>query len=167
MHRVDRREPSTGSGHFGPYRVDIVKDLPIRRAMRLRLRQEDFPGRTRVTVTGPVGPSSTCEIPLMDPFPYEVRLGCTAQLDGEPVPVTKRWFRPVEIALPSPIEIRRSGPFGYRIIEPATDAVFAQCRWGSTAIAGNLSPDIAAVVIAAIKTPLTEAVSPFGWFRGL
>lgn len=132
-----------------------------------KMREEDSPGWTRVYVGRPGTTASRFEVLLVEPWPNEVRLGCTALLDGTPARVTKRWFSPVEIATPTPISINRSGPSGFRIVEEATGRVLADRRWGRDRIDADLPNSVAAVVVAAGCTSLSEAVSPFAWMRGI
>jgi hypothetical protein len=168
MYEVKGFAPAAGAISIGPYSGHLSVEHHGRRPMRLwRMREEDSPGLTRVVIEGPAGEASVCVVPLVYPFPNEIRLGCTAMVDGEPVRVTKRWFRPVEVASEPPLSILRAGPFGFRIVDRSNGQLLAQERWGKLSIAGNLPGPTVAMVVAALCTPLTDAVSPFAWLRGL
>ncbi len=132
------------------------------------MREEDSRSCTLVHVTGPGGGTAICDVPLANPFPAEVRLGCTARVDGAPVRITKRWFRPVLLATDTHVlAIERVGLLGFCLRLVATGAVLAERRHGVLTVDGDLPLELAALAIAAVEVPLTEAVCPVAWLGNI
>jgi hypothetical protein len=167
LRQVDTLGLRDDSHMFGPYRVEKAVVRANRAVRRWRMREEDSRSRSLFQVTGPDGGRSLCSVPLAWPFPNEIRLGCTAELDGAPVRISKRWLHPVMIHGPNDsFMIERVGIIGFRMRSLGQGAVVAEQRRGTLQVASDLEPSVAALVVAAVEVPLTEAVCPVAWVRG-